>query len=55
MNKSKSFILLHRVDGRTKVPIGLEIKGIKVVPKAKYLGLVIDDDLSFKSESLLIK
>lgn len=43
------------MDARTRIPGDLAIKGIQLVPQAKYLGIVIDDDLSFKTESKMVK
>jgi hypothetical protein len=50
LNRNKSQILRLRLDRRT--PMGVtSIKGIPVVPTAKYLGIQVDDDFTFRTEA----
>jgi len=50
INKAKSGILQIRVDRHTRSPSERLLEGISIVPVVKYLGLLLDDDLSFRSE-----
>ena len=46
LNKAKSAVMRIRVDKRTKIMSG-DIRGISFVTQYKYLGVVVDDDLSY--------
>lgn len=54
LNKEKSAILQIRLDRRTRPPIG-HINDIPFCTQAKYLGVTLDDDLSFRIEAQDIK
>ena len=49
MNKIKSNIIQIIVDRRTRHS-ALQTLGIPIVNSTKYLGVMIDDDLSFRTE-----
>ena len=50
LNKDKSNILHIRVDRRTRRNRETKLFGIPVSESARYLGVQLDDDCSFRSE-----
>ena len=55
LNLDKTKALQIKVDRRTKTRATDSLHGIQVVSSATYLGSIIDDDCSFRSELELIK
>jgi len=50
INDTKSGILIHRVNRRSKTPDYKSILGIPIVKEYRYLGIVIDDRLFLDAE-----
>lgn len=49
INKDKSAVIHIRVDQKQRMPPEDSINGIKIVQEYKYLGVTLNDTLSFKS------
>ena len=55
LNFDKSKALQIRADRRTRLKANKGLQGIQLTPSAKYLGLMLDDDCSFRSETAAIR
>jgi hypothetical protein len=55
INKKKSGLLIMRADKRTPERLTGEYKGFPIVSQYKYLGIVIDNDLTLRAETKTMK